>query len=144
MSQTGENICHEGTIEKVDKQSVYVKILSASACSSCQIKGACNLAESREKIVEVKKLQGEEYSVGEKVDVVMDRSSGTRAVVLAYLIPFSVVLLSLIALLTAGVSESISALLSIGLLVPYYLILYRFRDRLKKNFGFTIRSDHSF
>ncbi|MBP6977753.1 MAG: SoxR reducing system RseC family protein [Bacteroidales bacterium] len=134
-----DSICHEGTIEKVDDQSVYVKIQSASACSSCQIKGACNLAESRDKIVEVNRAVGEAYSVGEKVDLVMEQSSGTRAVILAYLIPFVLVLLSLVILLSAGVKEGISALLSIFLLIPYYLLLYSFRDKLKKKFSTTIR-----
>lgn len=140
MGRIGEKICHEGTVDKVDGQSVYVRIQSASACSSCQIKGACNLSESQEKIIEVRNQEGESHPVGETVDVVMDQSSGTRAVVLAYLIPFLIVLVSLVILLSAGVKEGISALLSIFLLVPYYSILYHFRDKLKKDFGFTIQS----
>lgn len=140
MNRAGEIISHPGTIEKIDNQSVYVKILSSSACSSCTVKGACNLAESQEKVVEVKKQQGQVYSVGRSVDVVMQRSSGTKAVLLAYLIPFAIVVLSLIVLLSAGTREGISALLSIALLVPYYFILHHFRDKLKKEFEFTIQS----
>ncbi len=140
MNRAGEIISHSGIIERIDKQSVYVKILSSSACSSCTVKGACNLAESKEKLVEVKKQQDEVYSVGRSVDVVMQRSSGTRAVLLAYLVPFGIVLLSLIVLLSAGTPEGISALLSMALLVPYYLVLHHFKDKLKKEFEFTIQS----
>ena len=138
MRRSGEVICHPGFIEKVDNQFVYVKIVSSSACSSCQVKGACRLAESQEKIIEVQKRQGEEYSPGKSVDVVMERSSGTRAVVLAYLIPFLIVVLSLFILITLGLDEGISALISLLLLVPYYLILHQFRKKLKKDFEFSI------
>ena len=140
MSRAGEIISHPGIIEKIDKQSVYVKILSSSACSSCTAKGACNLAESQEKVVEIKMQQDQVYSVGRSVDVVMQRSLGTRAVLLAYLIPFGIVVLALIVLLSAGIPEGISALFSMALLVPYYLILHHFRDKLKKEFEFTIQS----
>ncbi|HRZ21482.1 MAG TPA: SoxR reducing system RseC family protein [Bacteroidales bacterium] len=140
MTQGGEAIFHPGIIEKTDNQSVYVKILSSSACSSCTVKGACNLAESQEKVVEVRKQQGREYPVGTPVDVVMSRSSGTKAVLLAYLVPFAIVVLSLILLTAAGAGEGISALVSLALLVPYYLLLYRFRNKLKKEFEFTIQS----
>lgn len=140
MSRAGEIISHSGIIEKIDKQSVYVKILSSSACSSCTAKGACNLAESQEKVIEVKKQEDQEYSVGRSVDVVMQRASGTRAVLLAYLIPFGIVLFSLIVLLSAGTPEGLSALLAMVLLVPYFLALHHFRDKLKKEFDFTIQS----
>lgn len=138
MSQAGEMIYHPGTIEKVDNQSIYVKIISSSACSSCSVKGACHLAESEEKVIEVKRQQDREYSVGKPVDVVMQRSAGTKAVLLAYLLPFCILVLSLIILITTGMDEGISALLSMLLLVPYYFILHQFRGRLKKEFEFTI------
>jgi sigma-E factor negative regulatory protein RseC len=141
MNRAGEIISHPGVIEKIDSQSVYVKILSSSACSSCTVKGACNLAESQEKVVEVRKQQGQAYSVGRSVAVVMQRSTGTRAVLLAYLTPFTIVVLALIVLISAGIPEGISALVSMALLVPYYLILHHFRDKLKKDFEFTIQSN---
>ena len=138
MSPSGDTISHHGTIEKVDNQSVYVKILSSSACASCNVKGACQLAESEEKVIEVIRQQDQEYSVGKPVDIVMQRSSGTRAVLLAYFLPFCIVVLSLVVFIATGMKEGISALLSMFLLVPYYFILYQFRGRLKKEFEFTI------
>lgn len=138
MSRPGETICHPGIIEEVGDQMVYVKILSASACASCQAKGACYLAESAEKIIEVKKVPQMEYTPGKSVEVIMTRATGTKAVILAYLIPLVLVVLSLFILIYSGIDEGISALIALLILVPYYFVLYLIRDKLRRDFEFSV------
>ena len=48
------------------------------------------------------------------------------------------VLAVLFACLGLGVNEGLAALISIVALVPYYIILYLKRDKLKKQFEYTI------
>jgi len=58
---------------------------------------------------------------------------------LGYIIPFLIVLVTLIVSLNLIGNEGIAGLISVGILVPYYLILYFNRDSLKSAFRFRIR-----
>ena len=68
----------------------------------------------------------------------MSIGQGNKAAVLAYLIPIILLLAVLFLCLGLGVNEGLSALISIVVLIPYYIILYLGRDRLKKKFEYTI------
>jgi sigma-E factor negative regulatory protein RseC len=45
----------------------------------------------------------------------------------------------LILLNSLGMKEWLSGLISLAALIPYYFILYLYRDRLRKSFAFTVR-----
>jgi len=68
----------------------------------------------------------------------MQKSLGTRAVMLGYFLPFLLVLLTLIVTLNIFKSQGLAGLISLGVLVPYYMLLYFNKDRLKKTFTFKI------
>jgi len=134
-----ENITHPGIIDKVGEDKVFVKILAMSACSTCHAKSICSVAEIEEKIVEVNKESGREYREGQEVVVAMKKSLGGKAVFLGYLLPFLLLIGVLIAVLTLSGDEGIAGLSAIGILIPYYLVLYLSRDRLKRTFSFSIQ-----
>lgn len=135
-----EAIKHSGIIKEIDEHQYYVSIVAQSACASCSVKGVCNVSEMKDEIVEVPRNKTENFNVGDQVDILMEKSQGTKAVMLGYVIPFLIVLLTLIVSLNLINNEGISGLISIGILVPYYLVLYAYRDRLKSAFRFRIRS----
>ncbi len=138
MSNELDCISHNGLVEKVEKDKILVKILSTSACASCNAKGMCNVSEMEEKTIEVP-VDGREYEVNQHVTVIMDKKLGPQAVLLGYFYPFLIVLLALIILIPVIGHEGYAALISLGLLAPYYLVLYRLKDKLKKKFYFRIR-----
>ena len=92
-----------------------------------------------EEIVEVSRAKEMTYQVGDKVNVVMQKSLGTRAVMLGYFVPFLLVLFTLIISLNLMENQGLSGLLALGILIPYYLVLYMNKDRLKKAFIFSIQ-----
>ena len=96
------------------------------------------MAEMEEKMVEVKNRK---YKLenGDQVTLFMKRSLGMKAVFLGYILPFLIVLISLIIFSLIIDNEGVAGLLSLAIVVPYYLILYRFRDDLKKTFEFSIQ-----
>ena len=63
---------------------------------------------------------------------------GNKAAVLAYLIPIILLLAVLFVCLGLGINDGLAALISIVALVPYYIILYLKRDKLKKQFLYII------
>lgn len=128
---------HDGIVRKVENNSVFVAISLTSACSGCHAEGFCNISGKEEKIVDI---QGR-YNVapGDNVTILMTRSMGYRAIVLSYLVPLIIVILSLSILISLSVTELISGLVSIGILIPYFTILYLFRKQINKRFTFTLK-----
>ena len=131
-------ISHEGIITRIDNDNVQIKILSKSACASCNIKGACNMSEMKEKIISVPRPEDKNLSVGQEVKISMGLGQANSAVIFAYVIP-TIILFSMIFILNHfKIEEGINALISIGSLVPYYLILFLFRDKMKRKFEYEI------
>lgn len=138
MKAAGNDVInHEGVVTGNSGTSVTISISSQSACAGCHAKGSCNMLGTEEKIIEVKG----NYNVkpGDVVSVLMSRSMGFAALALGYLLPFLVVLSILVLMISLRVPELTAGLLSIGALLPYFLILYFFRERLSEKFVFTLK-----
>ncbi|MBK7710401.1 MAG: SoxR reducing system RseC family protein [Bacteroidales bacterium] len=123
-------------VQKIENKSVLVVITAHSACSGCHAAEACTMTGKEEKIIEVKGL----YNVkpGDEVTIFMKQSNGYLAVLLAYVIPLITILFSLIIFLTLKMPELTAGLLSLIMLIPYFTILYLFRNRINERFIFTL------
>lgn len=131
-------ISHEGVVTKITDEMLEIKIISQSACAACHAKSACGMGEQAEKILTVPRPEDQEFQLLQKVKVVMAIGQGNKAAVLAYLIPIILLLAVLFICLGLGLSEGLSALISIAALIPYYIVLYTQRDKLKKKFEYRI------
>jgi sigma-E factor negative regulatory protein RseC len=133
-------IVHPGVVDHCGHDKVFVRILSQSACSTCQVKGACSIAEVEEKIIEIQPVDPENYKPGDQVTVRMKQSLGRKALILGYIIPLIILVVAIIVFTLVLNNEGLAALLSILLLVPYYTVLYFLRDKLKQQFSFSLYS----
>ena len=133
-----ETISHAGVITKITDDTLEIRITAMSACAACHAKSACNMSDQTEKVLTVPRPQGQDFQLLQKVNVIMAVGQGNKAAVLAYLIPILILLAALFICLGIGLSEGLSALIGIGALIPYYLILYAQRDKLKKKFEYRI------
>ncbi|MBK7029982.1 MAG: SoxR reducing system RseC family protein [Bacteroidales bacterium] len=138
MERSIENVYHEGLIDHQDQRKLYVKILSQSACNACHAKGMCTTMDMKEKIVEVEKVTTQSFADGTPVLLEMKKSLGHKAVILAYLIPFILVISTLL-IVSSFASEGVAGLSALSILLPYFLILNLFRKRWNSTFQFTAR-----
>ncbi|MDR0429804.1 MAG: SoxR reducing system RseC family protein [Tannerellaceae bacterium] len=129
---------HSGVVEKIDGHSVYVKIVQQSACAECHAQSMCMAADKKEKIIEIPDYSGT-FHLNESVMVCGQTSMGLQAVFIAFVIPLLLVVCTIVLSTSINWSESVSALTGLVLLLPYYGILYLFRDKLKKQFIFTLK-----
>lgn len=129
---------HEGIISTVSGQKLLVSIQSVSACLSCQLKTACNLSEKEDKIIEVNSF-GQEFAEGERVIVKMGESLGMKAALLAYILPFVVMVTVLFFVKFLSDSNAIAGISALASLAPYYFILYLLKNNLKKTFTFHVK-----
>ena len=133
------SICHQGTVINTSEEIVFVRIETVSACAACKAKSMCNLTDVQEKIIEVPHATPSVYKPGDLVTIQMKRSMGAKALWLGYLLPFVIVMASLFIFSYLTGNELQAGLISLLLLLPYYLVLYALRDRLKNTFRFEIR-----
>lgn len=138
MTNESNIISHEGVVTKITDEELEIKILSQSACAACHAKSACGMGEQAEKILTVPRPKSKDFALMQRVNVRMAIGQGNKAAVLAYLIPIILLLTVLFVCLGLGLSEGISALLSVVALIPYYIILYLRRDKLKQKFEYII------
>lgn len=131
-----ERITHEGIIDHIENDTVFVRILSKSACAECHSKSMCSVSEMNEKLIEVKQ-KGSGFTTGETVNVILDRSLGNKAVLLGYFIPF-ILLITTLLVSSLYFGELWSGLMAVAVLIPYYLLLFSFKDKLSKTFHFRI------
>jgi len=138
MSDKFESIEHEGIVQKSDNNSVTVSIISSAACAGCHAEGICSLSGREEKIVEIPGI----YQVhpGESVTIQMKQSSGHIAVFLGYVMPLILLVAVLITLISLSVPELTAGLGALAVLIPYYLLLYIFRNRIGRKFIFTLKA----
>jgi positive regulator of sigma E activity len=133
-----ESIEHEGVVKRTDSSSSTVIITTTSACSGCHAEGMCTLSGKEEKIIEV--TGSYNLSPGDIVTVRMKKSMGYNALFLGYILPLIVVILTLILLISISVPEGWAGLGTILVLLPYYIILWLFRNRINSKFSFTIKT----
>jgi sigma-E factor negative regulatory protein RseC len=136
MSST-DCIEQRGIIEEIENGTAKVKITSFSACASCTSKDGCMTSESVDKTISVF-IGDKQFNRGELVKISMKKTLGLKATLLAYLLPFVVLLITLIILTEIGISEAISGLVSLAVLIPYFLVLYFFKHKLQKIFQFKL------
>ena len=150
-------IKHDGIIIALNGDgTARVRIVQTSACAACKAKARCASAESAEKEMTAVLLSDNgrpmgygvldadkpllEYKVGDAVEVMVQQRMGWKAVVLAYLLPFFVMLaVMLVGNAIWAVREEILGTVALCAMALYYLVLGMFKDKLQKEFSFTAR-----
>jgi positive regulator of sigma E activity len=131
-------IQHDGTVKKVDGNSVLVSIISSPACSGCHAEGLCGISGKEEKIIDIKGKYN--VSPGDSVTILMEQTTGFKAVALSYMVPLVIVIAGLFIFNSLSFSELTTGLVSLLLLVPYFLILYLFREKINRSITFTLKT----
>ena len=133
-----EMIRHTGVVRSVNGYMAHVEITQTSACSACKARSMCMSAESRQKEMDCVMLEA--MQPGDEVEVEVRERLAWKAVLLAYILPF-VVMIGLIAVLdyTTDWSEAVVGTLSLCGIALYYIGLSVFKHRLQKEFSFTAR-----
>ena len=138
-------IKHDGIIIALNEVgTALVRIVQTSACAACKAKAMCASAESAEKEMTVVLLGDEQWAVGNEVEVMVQQTMGWKAVVLAYLLPFFVML----AVIFTGnalwnVREEILGTAALCAMALYYIVLRLFKDKLQKEFSFTAKKKNN-
>lgn len=131
-------IKHAGVVDGVEGECVRVRILQSSACSACKVAAHCNASETKEKIIDVMDADASHYQKGDQVMVVADTAVGFRASLYGYFLPLILMVVTLVGVLAATHSEGLAAVSALGILIPYYVLLFLMRNKLRNRLSFTL------
>jgi len=132
-----DDLCHRGTVERIDNQTIYVRIEQNGACKDCHVASSCLAVEKKEKIIEATDFT-DNFSLQEEVIVSVRQAMGLSAVVLAYALPIVLVIVFVVVGIHVSGNEVIGGVGGLLVLIPYYFILFLFRKRIKKRFVFSL------
>ena len=147
-------IKHDGIIIALNEDgTALVRIVQTSACAACKAKAMCASAESAEKEMTVVLLGDGQWAIGDSVEVMVQQKMGWKAVVLAYLLPFFLMLAVMFVgngLLAMGDGatgllgdeakrEAVLGTVALCAMAVYYLVLGMFKDKLQREFSFTAK-----
>jgi sigma-E factor negative regulatory protein RseC len=125
-------------ITKVYPGILQIEIHDETACDACSAQKSCCMSGAREKRIEIPFTSGN-YHPGDKVTVTGKRSMGAWATLIAFIVPLILILVALLAASSRGVGERQAAMISLSVVVIYYLGIYFFRNKFKQTFTFTIQ-----
>ena len=127
---------HEGVVSKITNDVVTISLKGNINCEGCKAKAACGVSESNDKEIEVSYSE-QPLKLNENVEVLLSKNLGLKAVFWAYVFPF-IIMLTVLLIASTQFKEWIAGLLSIVVLIPYYLMLYVLRSTFKKAFKLSI------
>ena len=138
MNNMNKDIKHSGVVEDVTAEFTRVRIVQSSACASCKVASRCHASESKEKTVDVLGDYTGLCAFVDSVVVAASHRAGMFAVTLSSVVPLALVIAVLVSVLLITGSEPVAALSALLSLIPYYILLYLFRDKIRSRLTFRI------
>lgn len=133
-------ITHSGVIEAIENQHIRVRIVQQAVCASCKVAAHCNASDMKEKIVDVY-TESAHLTVGQQVVVSTSSAAVKDALLLGFIIPLVMMIAIIFSAKICGSSDDVSALLSIASLIPYYIGIWFFRDKIASRISFQIENN---
>lgn len=129
-------IQHEGVVSRISRGEAVVSLTDNINCEGCKAKGACGVSESNDKEIIVP-IGNSEVEINQRVTVGLAKGLGMKAVFWAYVFPFLLMVSTLIfsSLIT---SELVAGIVSLAILIPYYILLKYLTPVFKKKFQVSL------
>jgi sigma-E factor negative regulatory protein RseC len=133
---------HQGVIISINNKIAHVKIEQTSACVSCHVKTMCGASEKSEKIIEAH-IYDDSLKIGDSVIVIGQKSLGVQAVLLAYVLPFCIMIATMFVANALTSNELIIGSCALISLLPYLVALRLMRKKIQAKFQFyAIKQDN--
>jgi sigma-E factor negative regulatory protein RseC len=126
---------HQGVIISIDGKVAHVKIEQTSACASCHVKSVCGASEKSEKIIDAN-LMDASLKIGDQVTVIGQKSLGIQAILLAYVLPFVLIVVILFFANIFTTNELVIGTCALASLIPYFAVLRLMRNKIQAKFQF--------
>lgn len=135
MTTQPEYMEHIGLVTESSGDRLKIS-LTGSGCSGCH-DSLCMLGSSKAKGIDLVSVDNCLHA-GDQVLVKVNPASGYKALMLLYIFPFILIMLTLFLVANAGYSERTAGLFSLFVLPPYFFIIYLFKKSLASQCKFEV------
>ena len=133
------NIQHQGIVESIEEQHVRVRVTQTAACAGCKISSHCTSTEAKDKLIDVyNDTMAQQRQIGDVVTVTTSGTAAGKALLLSFGLPLVIMFVVFFTATALGCSQGIAALMMLGALVPYYIILWFMRRHIAEKIAFCI------
>ncbi len=129
----------QGEITAVGRCNVTVAFTREEACGVCTARNICRTASCARTTAEIRVKDPSLYHCGQKVELTVSPRSKWLAVSTAYAVPLMATLAALFIPLACGAEEDTAALVALGTLALYYLLLFCCRKKIADKIEIRIR-----
>ena len=129
---------HDGIVVQVTEKHITVTIQNQSACAACHAKGACGMSEMTQKNIIAEKPT-EPIKIGDRVIVYASTQNAMLSVLLAYVVPSLLIVISLTLFLVWGAGELLAAVLSLAITATYFIVLYLLKNKFAQKIKFKVK-----
>jgi sigma-E factor negative regulatory protein RseC len=133
-----EKVTHQGVIDDITTNTVKVRIQTTGSCLHCSSKEQCISSSGESRVISVENYNGSDFKKGDMVTLVGEKGDGLTAVFYAYFLPFLLVITTLMVANLFIYNELVSGLVALGILLPYYLLLWLNKKSLQQKFTYKI------
>ena len=121
-----EHITHQAIVTDCSGGQATLSLMEVEDCHHCHLKSLCKLSDDPS-------LQVSDHGlhVGDMVKIYLRPSQAFAASFLAYLLPSLLIVAALVVGSLLGLGDIWLAIVSLGVLLPYYLVLSWTRKRFK-------------
>ena len=131
-----DTFVHSATVSRISGDSVFVSMDQNVHCDSCRAKMACGISESKTEEIEIINADAS-FKIDENVNIVINKALGLKAVILAYVLPFAL-LISVLLISSLFIVEWLAGLIALSVLVPYYFILHSLNSVFREKFKISV------
>ncbi len=133
-----------GSVVRIEQTRAWVEIERPSACAKCHAKSQCLSLSGESKQIfeaEITESQHKQLRLGERVtiEVVQGARATSRAIVLAYILPLAVLIVTIATLTVCQINEGVVATVTLLSVTIYFFLLCRFRGVIKQKMRTVIR-----
>ncbi|MEM5948622.1 SoxR reducing system RseC family protein [Spirochaetia bacterium 38H-sp] len=129
-------LSHVAKVVSIEGDKIRISMYRSGMCAHCAAKGACSVMDSNEQEMLVKNPGN--LRVGDMVKLVISSSTGWKAMIVAFVVPFLLMFAGILIASSLGASEGVSAVAGLGSLALYYAILALFKKRIDRTFSVKI------
>ena len=133
--QNEDHITHQGFVTDIRQNEAHITLVEAKACGGCHMRDFCSEATDDDKHICV---PSDDLHVGDQVRIAITPHAGLRATFWAYVMPFLLMLSTLVVCKWLTLSDQLSALFALAILVPYFLSLSGFSRFFRKTIDLKV------
>jgi sigma-E factor negative regulatory protein RseC len=132
-------VTHNGEVVKTNQSIVTVRLTNGTECEGCAAAKLCHVSGSDSGLIDVHTADAATFTTGDRVVLEGAERLHRKAIRLATLYPTIAIIATMVLVYLLTANETLAALSGLSVMILFFIILYLCRNRLDKEFIFTIR-----